>query len=466
MRTRRPRVPHILLAVMLLLTACDPVTQPDSDPTPKASASEEIPPEALPTSEGPPEPDLSQREKDWLEDIEFLRERYKEEHLSPFYSHSEAEFDSKLDLLAAKVGDLTDNDMYFELQAVIAGMGDLHTKILIPDSLYERVLPLDVIYFGDRLYLGDYLEGYEQLAPYLLQEIVAVNGVDIAYLGRKMESIYLPTNTWFSKEVFPFEFGWVAAFYEWAAGLGAQDTYTLQILNENREVESVEVPVISGEEYRKTEKVCPESLKTVALMFPGTWANYMDWSGGCVYLAIGSMLSMQEKIYKDLFEEAAELMEEHPDCRKLAIDLRSNSGGYSLAVTYMRKHLHILKELPFEQIYVLTNGYTASAAIECLTLFKEELDAVTIGEPTGQFTSFFMFSTSMSPVAFTLPHSQLSVQVSTGWLEGDNSKNTVLNKMHRLYEWENTILPDVYVYQDIEDIRQGKDSVLEWVLAQ
>ena len=36
----------------------------------------------------------------------------------------------------------------------------------------------------------------------------------------------------------------------------------------------------------------------------------------------------------------------------------------------------------------------------------------------------------------------------------------------KLYPWENTILPDVYVYQDIEDIRQGKDSVIEWVLAQ
>ena len=34
------------------------------------------------------------------------------------------------------------------------------------------------------------------------------------------------------------------------------------------------------------------------------------------------------------------------------------------------------------------------------------------------------------------------------------------------YEWENTILPDVYVSQDIDDIRQGKDSVIEWVLAQ
>lgn len=36
----------------------------------------------------------------------------------------------------------------------------------------------------------------------------------------------------------------------------------------------------------------------------------------------------------------------------------------------------------------------------------------------------------------------------------------------KFYEWEYTILPDVYVHQDIEDIRQGRDSVLLWVLTQ
>lgn len=36
----------------------------------------------------------------------------------------------------------------------------------------------------------------------------------------------------------------------------------------------------------------------------------------------------------------------------------------------------------------------------------------------------------------------------------------------RLCAWETCIQPDVYVHMDIEDLRQGKDSVLEWVLAQ
>ena len=457
-----------LLAFCLLLTACGPAAQPetDADPVPEVSAPEGTLPESSSVPEGPAEPELSQREKGWLEDIEFLREQYKEKHLHPFYFHSEEEFDYNLDQLSARVGELTDSDMYFELAAIIASMGDLHTSIQAPDSLYERMFPFDTRYFGDRLYIVNYPVEYEELAPYLLQEIVAVNGVDVAYLKKKAESITNPTNSWFSKEIFPYKWSVMASFYDWATGLDAQESYTFQILNENQEVESVEIPVISMEEYQRSEKVYQENIRSVYVMFYGDWTDYVDQSSGCVYLAVGSMFDLEESHYKELFEDTAKLLEEHPDCRKLAIDLRHNSGGYSTSFAYLQKHLPILKEFPFEQVFVLINGYTASNATRCITLFEEELGAVKVGEPTGQFTSFFMHGTSMTGVSVTLPHSQLSVVVSTGWHEGDNPENTVYNKDRRLYEWENTILPDVYVYQDIEDVRQGKDSVIEWVLAQ
>ena len=101
--------------------------------------------------------------------------------------------------------------MYFELAAIIASMGDLHTSIQAPDSLYERMFPFDTRYFGDRLYIVNYPVEYEELAPYLLQEIVAVNGVDVAYLKKKAESITNPTNSWFSKEIFPYKWSVMAS---------------------------------------------------------------------------------------------------------------------------------------------------------------------------------------------------------------------------------------------------------------
>lgn len=466
----RKRTGLFFLIFCLLLTACAPAAQPEPAPDPppahEASAPEETP--TPPAPEEPPEPELSQREKDWIEDIEFLREQYKEKHASPFYLHTEEEFDRKLDDLSAKVGKLTDNDIFFELTAIVAGMGDIHTNVWVPEILYERLLPFDAGYFGEHLYLCNYRGGCDELAPYLWREIVAINGVDVTYLRRKAESIISPVNTWLSKELFPFLWVPVAAFYDWATGLGERETYTLQLLNENQEVESVEVPVISWEEYEGSEVVRPESYKSVQAIYNGDWTEYVDRSGGCIYLAVGTMDNTEEPHYKELFEEVAGLQEEHPDCRKLAIDLRRNSGGYGLARRYLENHLHILKELPFEQVFVLTGGYTTSNAMRCLTLFQEELGAVTVGEPTGQFMSFFLYSTSAEPVTITLPHSQLSVAVSTGWGEGDNPESTVYNKknVNRLYEWENTIMPDVYVHMDVEDVREGRDTVVEWVLAQ
>lgn len=69
-------------------------------------------------------------------------------------------------------------------------------------------------------------------------------------------------------------------------------------------------------------------------------------------------------------------------------------------------------------------------------------------------------------IAFSLPQPQISIHISTGWHEGTPIVENYYDKNGNLYEWENTILPDVFIYQDIEDVRQGKDSVIEWILAQ
>lgn len=108
-------------------------------------------------------------------------------------------------------------------------------------------------------------------------------------------------------------------------------------------------------------------------------------------------------------------------------------------------------------------GYVYMNLEQMDSLFKEELNAVTVGEPTGQFTSLFYYKPNMKIV---LPLSQLSVSVATNWYEGSDFAGAAYDENGRLYEWENTILPDVYIHQDIEDIRQGKNSALKWILAQ
>lgn len=459
---------YFVLAVLCLLAAAACGNGAEPAPGPEAEDAEPELPVSAPEPEEEPEaapgPALSQRERDWIEDIEYLRTEYKTRHMDPFYLCPEEEFDWKLDQLKAKVGELSDVDIYCELQAVIAGMGDNHTRLYPSEALTEqmtsRQLPITTQPFGDHLYLSGYLEGYEQFAPYLLKEIVAVNGIDIAYLERKMSDILNPFNEWYSKERFPFY--WDTAFLDWA-GCGYTDSYTLQILNENHEVQTIEVPIVTREEARESKVIRPENWDRLFCGRSENQAEYIEGeNGGCVYMSYIKLDSVMEIIM--LFDQAEDLIEAHPECGKLVLDLRFNSGGNGNRVPQIQTCAEQLSRLPVGQTYVITGGYTASGAIACMAIFQDVLDAVVIGEPTGQFASFFH---AMIPSGqFVLPHSQCQGQISERWYEAEAEVDAYYDEDGRLYPWESTILPDVYVYQDIEDIRQGKDSVIEWVLAQ
>ena len=476
----RKRVCLLLLTFCLLLSACPPAHQTGADTVPKPDASGEqqgasdgeIFPESgsqeisdvetLSISADIPVSELSERDRNWINDIHYLQNHYKKYHPDPFYLCSEEEFNQEIDWLCQHVDSLSDNDIFFELSAILAGMGDIHTNISLPDSFYDDLFPIGVSYFGGRLYLRFYLKGYEQFEPYLLREIVAVNGVDISYLEQKFESIINPDNTWVSRETFCTHY-FIPAFFDWA-GCGYQDGYTFQILDENQQVQSVEVPFVSSVEYEATPKVFPKSWAYLFDVEEGNRAEYHEGdNGGYVYINLEQMGSLAESHYQELFEKTADLLEAHPECNKLVIDLRNNPGGFMRVHNYLREDVQLIKALPIDQTYVLIGGYTMSAAMSCISLFKEELNAVTVGEPAGQFTSCFGYSSRLNIV---LPQSQLSVSVSTAWYEGDNFAGAVYDEDGRLYEWENTTLPDVYIHQDIKDIRQGKNSALEWILAQ
>lgn len=335
------RLLPILLSIALFLTACGPANSTAPTPDLQDSAPEEpetpAPEPELPTPDAIQPSDLSERERNWLEDIAFLRDACKEEHIDPFYLCSEEEFDFKLDQLAAEVGELSDNDIALEIVSIVAGLGDPHSIARPPQSFFDRQFPVGVRYFGNRLYLTAYQEGYEQFNPHLLHEIVAVNGVDIAYLSDIANRLSNPFNTWLGRESF-WRYYFLPAFFDWA-GCDYKEGYTLQILNNNGEVESVELPVISNEEYDQGTRIFAENYDKL-LFRRWNCAEYIDnawWD---------SAVDMPEQVgVSPVFEE-----------------------------------------------YYDENG--------------------------------------------------------------------------KLYEWENTVLPDVYVYQDIEDIRQGKDSVVQWVLAQ
>lgn len=377
--------------------------------------------------------------------------------------------------MAAQVGKLSDSDLYFEVGSLVIALDEgRHTKAVPPDSLYDRVFPVVIQFLGDKAYLARYKEGYEQFAPYLLREVVAVNGVDMAYLQRKFESFCSPNNVWYSKEQF-YSYSAFPAFYDWA-GCGYKEDYIFQILNGNQEVVDVEIPALPLEECNVFAEdhtwVRPENWDRLAYMKGGNWAEYFEGeNSGCVYV------SFYDFVLSDtLPKEAAEVVTAHPDCRKLVIDLRWNPGGDAVMLRYFKENIEKLYAPSIAQTYVIIGGVSASSSTTASAFFKGEMDAVIVGEPTGQFTSFYSLRGSWPQIQ--LPYSQINIYAGDRWsgLEraakhlDDLTFAPITEEYYdvdgHLYDWECMVLPDVYVYQDIEDIRQGKDSVLEWILKQ
>lgn len=289
---------------------------------------------------------------------------------------------------------------------------------------------------------------------------MAVNGVDMAYLKEQARRLGNPFNSWLSQEAF-WRSHFRPAFFDWA-GCDYREGYTLQILNENREVESVEVPVVDSEEFAQRERNYAPEYESLFYLEGKNFAKYVEGpEGGCVYMSL--VHYMWEGDVRRLILESGELFEAHPDCDKLVVDLRMSPGGNAKFVSCFQEDY--AKGLTAGQVYVLTGGYTGSASLSYIAVLKDTLGAVTVGEPTGQFTSFFHMQSSLDkPVV--LPNSQISVMLSNSWRDGDPLVEVQYDENGKLYPWESMILPDVYVYQDIEDIRQGLDSVIEWVLAQ
>ena len=466
----RNKISLFLLAFCLLLTGCAPGARQETKPDPDPAPAEEVSaPEEIPAPEEPAEPELPQRDRDWIEDIEFLREEYKARHPDPFYFCTEEEFDWKMDQLAAKVGELSDSDIFYELAAVIAGMGDLHTKVWWdgPLPLCDRVFAVNIFTLNGRLYLWSYLEGCDQFAPYLLHEIVGVNGADSLYLMRRAASLY--ESDWLAQQYFP-EY---PTFFDWV-GCDYKEGYTFQILNDNHEVESIEVPVITLEEGQSGTWVYSEECLSMAYIKGGDQVVYCEGKdGGCIQWCMGEMWSPSTTGWN--LRQVGQQLEKHPDCGKVAIDLRNCPGGSGDLLPFLEEIRREAQVLEGKKIYVLTSGSTASAATRMIAFLKDEFGAVTVGEPTGQFSSFFSRSDERARDPAVLPNSQIKVQISDQWRNGPELLEEMgvafpfeeyYDEDGRLYQWETCIQPDVYVHMDIEDLRQVKDSVLEWVLAQ
>jgi hypothetical protein len=97
---------------------------------------------------------------------------------------------------------------------------------------------------------------------------------------------------------------------------------------------------------------------------------------------------------------------------------------------------------------VLIGADTFSAAMNNAAQFQDETNAILVGETIGEKPNSYQ-----EPRQFRLPNSHLAVRVSTLYYTFRKTG-------------ENAVRPDKEIIPSWNDVKAGRDPVLDWVLAE
>ena len=162
-----------------------------------------------------------------------------------------------------------------------------------------------------------------------------------------------------------------------------------------------------------------------------------------LYIRFNQVMEMNDYRYFAFIEDIKKQSADE-NCKKIVVDFRANGGGNGL--TLHEDFIEVLGNSAAEQIYILIDPASYSDAILLPVEIRQNLsNAVIVGTPGGQSPIFF------AGRSYALPNSGHYFGVSMGgynyWTD---------------YEHE-TLMPDITVYQTLEDYKQGIDTVLEYV---
>ena len=364
-----------------------------------------------------------------------------------------AAFILDLELLIRNIPKLSDTQIIYKMQRIVAKLNDLHSYVNITGS--------DIFVFMAEPFYSD--EGMQlrmvrlpiAYEDALYGELVAINGIPIdevierlgQYVSHEWEygkmfnlTSMLSTNLINKKDALQ------------AAGIVAPEDTTaeFEIITEQRKHIVAEIPALSSEEYKAAEKAKGDWFSMGLMSYNDYYSvNYFlrfEEENEMLYIRFNREVEMTDYRFSQFFEDI-KTQSQNKNCEKIVVDLRLNGGGNG---TQMHDDLiQILSQSTAENIYVLVDSASYSDGVLLSLDLQQNLpNAVIVGTPGGQGPNFFA-----TGVFYTLPNSGFMIAVSCQYF------------MWRSDYQHETLMPDITIYQTLEDYKQGIDTVLSYIRA-
>lgn len=381
-----------------------------------------------------------QRNELLIEDIEYFRKQLTIKHKNPFHNISKEELNASVDNLISKVDELTNKQVFVELNKITASIKDAHTGINYFDGFSY---PLKFYCFNDGVYVIDADKNYEDI---LYAKVNKINGVDIVKITEELKALISHENEYWVKAYLPNYLSVPVFMY----GLGIipdEDKTMFEFETINKEIIKKEIDILAYGE--KADYINLSSNDRYVYLFNYEkedyyWYEYLN-EDKTVYFKYNVCNNMEDNSFVNFNSKMFNTIKDY-DISKFVIDLRHNSGGDSSVINPFLKSIAELSRIKSEmEIYVITGRTTFSSGVMAVLDIEKKVPVTLIGESTGGSPNGYG-----EIGIFELPNTKIPVQYSKKYFELTND-NAV------------TITPDVLIEPTINDFIKNNDVVMEYI---
>ncbi|WP_097004499.1 S41 family peptidase [Lacrimispora amygdalina] len=378
------------------------------------------------------------------EDIKYFKKELPRLHKNLFSVITKNEFNDQTDKLISQIGQLSNEQVFTELNKIIASVGDAHTNINYWDGFHY---PLQFYLFNGEVYIVNTDTSLEEM---MFSKVIKIDGVDIDEITGKLKKLISHEND-----------SWVLArlpeylqspVYMYGLGIIKDESKAAFTVEKQGKVQEFTISALNYEE--KADFVNNNTKDVIT----GYYDKYYDYhflaDNKALYFEYNVCADMADLKFTDFNQKMFDAMENNK-VERVVIDLRNNSGGNSEILNPFTDRLKsYIKEHGNVKTYILVGRETFSSGMIAIYRIKESVsDAVAIGEPTGGALDCYG-----DIKTFNLPNSQLPISYSTKYFELSKSFTYKNNGV-------GTFLPDITIEQTIEAYKNGTDEMLEYALS-
>jgi hypothetical protein len=385
------------------------------------------------------DPTLNLTPAQWRDDLEAFRRELPARHANAFFRQPKPEFDAALDRLERRLGALDADETFTGLERITKAVGDGHTGVNLPAD--RRTLPIRLARFGKDLRVVAAGPGLERAL-----------GARVVRIGRlSADEAWSRVLTLSSQDELP-ELRDGEAVNNLRSGLllhglgiiPDRGHAVFALRDDAGRTFSLDVRGVAlGEPVPPMTRAAPATGLAQQDADKPFWCRELP-ENHAIYCAFHGY----QNLGRGALDMFALIEKTHPG--KLIVDMRNNGGGdNTLGYAFLIKPLEGRADLNQKgRLYVLVGALTFSAAMNNAAQFQDETKAILVGQQIGEKPNSYQ-----EPRQFRLPNSHLIIRASSLYYQFRK-------------QGPNAVTPDKTIVPSWDDVKAGRDPVLDWVLAQ